>query len=230
MIPPMSIAYAPPYNRLLAGLPPAQYQQLASDLQPVTLEFGTLLYDAGQTITQVYFPTNALVSLLALIPEHQGLEIAMIGHDGMVGSPLALGQHISAVRTIVQCTGSVLRMEAGKFLAHFDQGQALQHEVLRYAQQLTQQMAQTAACNHYHSIGQRLARWLLMAHDRVGADQFHLTQEFLGNMLGVRRAGVTNAAHQLKVLGLIDYSRGDIIILDPAGLARMACSCYYKTL
>ena len=218
--------HALPFNQLLAALPGGQYLHMAQDMQPITLEFGTLLYDAGQTIAYVYFPDNALVSMLALIPGHQGLEVAMVGREGMVGTSLALGQPYSEVRTIVQCSGTCLRMEANRFLAYFEEGQALQHEVLLHAQSLTLQMAETAACNHFHSITQRLARWLLMARDRVGANQFHLTQEFLGNMLGVRRAGVTDAAHRLKTLGLIDYSRGDIEIQNTQGLLAAACHCY----
>ncbi len=226
----MPSLHAYPYNRLLAALPPAEYQRVRAQLEPRSLAFGTLLYDAGQEIRQVYFPQSALVSLLALVPGHPGLEIAMVGREGMVGSAVALGESVSTVRTVVQCSGSCLCMDADCFRAYFDEALTLHRQVLQCAQCLTLQMAETAACNHFHTIVQRLARWLLMAQDRVGADQFHLTQEFLGNMLGVRRAGVTTAAHQLKAQGLIDYSRGDIEILDTDGLMAQACSCYRKAL
>ena len=219
-------ARLPTANKLLAALPYAEYRRLQADLEPVTLCFGEVLYEPGEPIKQVYFPNDALVSLLTLVDRHLALEVGMVGREGMVGITLALGIEVTPFRALVQGPGTALRMKAGPFRQEFRLGLALQREVHLYSHALMAQVAQTAACNRFHFIEARLARWLLMTRDRVSAYHFHLTHEFLGNMLGVRWVGVTKAAQALKQRKLIDYSRGNIAIVDGPGLEAAACSCY----
>ena len=213
-------------NSLLAALPGREYRRLLAALEPVTLTFGDVLYEPGETIRHVFFPGTSLVSLLTLADGHLALEVGLIGRDGVVGIPLMLGHHVSAVRALVQGTGTAMRMAAGRFLKEFRRSLPLQRELYRYTHSLMAQISQTAACNRFHVVEQRLARWLLMTHDRVKSDRFRLTHEFLGHMLGVRRVGVTKAAQALQERKLISYSRGDITVLDRAGLEAAACACY----
>jgi CRP-like cAMP-binding protein len=213
-------------NSLLASLPRAAYRRLLEGLEPVELVFGKVLYEPGQAIRQVYFPCSSLVSLLTLADGHQALEVGLIGREGMVGIPLVLGHHTSSVRALVQGAGSALRMPASRFLKEFRASPPLQRELYRYTHTLMAQISQTAACNRFHVVERRLARWLLMTHDRVKTDSFRMTQEFLGSMLGVLRVGVTNAAQALQRRKLIRYSRGNIHILDRAGLEAASCLCY----
>ncbi len=213
-------------NQLLAAIKPVEYANLSAHLEPVTLAFGDVLFETGDTIRAVYFPTTSLVSLLTLVDSHSALEVGMVGCEGMVGTALALGVNKSPVRAMVQGAGTAMRMKAAPFLQAFHQGLSMQRNVHLYIHALTTQIAQTAACNRFHVIEARLARWLLMTRDRVGSNHFRLTHEFLGNMLGVRRVGVTSAASALKKRLLIDYRRGDIEILDGPGLESAACSCY----
>ena len=222
----MLASRAPIPNKLLAALPRADYARIASHLEPVTLTFGEVLYEAGDTIKHVYFPSDALVSLLTLVDRHHALEVGMVGSEGMVGISFALGVDVSPVRAMVQGAGIALRMKAGRFRIELNQTAPLQKQVSLYTHALMAQIAQTAACNRFHEVEARLARWLLMTRDRVGSNDFHLTHEFLGDMLGVRRVGVTKAAHALKAQKLIDYSRGNIHIIDNQALERAACSCY----
>lgn len=222
----MPTAHTPIANRLLAALSGAEYQRLEVHLESVPLHFGQVLYEADALIVYVYFPNDSLVSLLTLVDAHSALEVGMVGPEGMLGTALALGAKVSPVRALVQGKGSAMRMKAGPFLSGFRQGLSLQREVLLYTHGLMAQIAQTAACNRFHVIEARLARWLLMTRDRVGASHFFLTQDFLSNMLGVRRVGVTNAAHALRQQQLIDYSRGHLEIIDGHGLEAVACSCY----
>ena len=222
----MQIIHQPIANRLLAALPHLQYQKIQADLEFTELHFGDVLVDAGAKMDYVYFPGNCLISLLTVIDKHEALEVGMVGREGFVGASLALGVTTSSFRALVQGTGTAMRMQAPAFLRAFNQGQAMQKEVLLYTHTLMNQIAQSAACNRFHLIEARLARWLLMTRDRIGTNHFHLTHEFLGNMLGVRRVGVTNAAHALKDRGLIDYSRGNIEIIDGQQLELAACSCY----
>jgi CRP-like cAMP-binding protein len=161
-----------------------------------------------------------------VVDRHLALEVGMVGREGMVGVAVALGIAASPVRAMVQGAGNAMRMKATRFRSAFGQSQILQRQVLLYTHALMAQVAQTAACNRFHVVEARLARWLLMTRDRVGSDQFHLTHEFLGHMLGVRRVGVTNAAHALRRRKLIDYSRGDIAITNGRGLEAASCSCY----
>jgi CRP-like cAMP-binding protein len=213
-------------NHLLAALPKQEYQRMLAELEPVQLTYGQVLYEPAGRIAHVYFPIDCLVSLLTAVDEHQLLEVGMVGNEGMVGMPMVLGIGVSAVRALVQGKGTALRMTAARFRAEFKTNQALQRALFRYTHLLMAQVSQTAACNRFHKAEARLARWLLMTADRLHADHFHLTHEFLAHMLGVRRVGVTKAAGDLEHKELIDYSRGNIRILDRTGLEAAACTCY----
>ena len=213
-------------NSMLAALPRKQYQRLLTGLESVALTFGEVLYAPGERIRHVYFPNDSLVSLLTLVDNHLALEVGMVGHEGMVGLPLALGRDVSPVRALVQGGGTALRMKSVRFSEEIRKSPQLQQGVNRYTGALMAQITQTAACNRFHVVEARLARWLLMTRDRVRSDEFRLTHEFLGHMLGVRRVGVTNAARALQKRKLIAYSRGEIRILDRRGLEGAACSCY----
>jgi len=217
-----------PENGVLAALPRKAWLALLPGLAPVTLAFGDVLYEPGATIPDVYFPGRSVVSLLTVVDGHEALEVGLVGHDGMVGIPLALGIDVSPVRALVQGAGSALQMSAGRFRKAFNASPPLQRGLHRYAHELMAQVTQTAACNRFHRVEARLARWLLMTRDRVRSGQFHLTHEFLAHMLGVRRVGVTEAASGLQKRRVIDYSRGNIRILDDAGLEAAACSCYKR--
>jgi len=216
----------PAENRLLAALPRKDHQRLSSALEPVTLTFGETLYRAGQPIRHVYFPCDSLVSLLTPVEGHMPLEIGLVGREGMLGIPVALGISDSPVCALVQGTGTALRMASLLFRAEHGKYGPLHTAVNRYIHERIVQITQTAACNRFHAVEGRLARWLLMTRDRVGTDQFRLTQELLGNMLGVLRVAVTNAAGTLQRRNLISYSRGEISILDGEGLEAAACRCY----
>jgi CRP-like cAMP-binding protein len=213
-------------NRLLAALPRADYQRLSGKLEPVRLTFGEVLYEPGDEVTQVYFPGDSLVSLLTVIDRRLALEVGLIGREGMVGPAFALGSGASPVRALVQGAGTAMRIEASAFRKELRLSSSLQREMHLYNHALMIQFAQTAACNRFHVVAARLARRLLMTRDRLASDHFRLTHEFLGHMLGVRRVGVTKAAHALKKRKLIDYSRGNISILNGRGLEAAACSCY----
>jgi len=222
----MTITRARIANSLLAALPHKDYQKLLPALEPVTLTFGETIYDPGAQIRHVYFPSDSLISLLTLVEGHLALEVGLIGREGMLGVSLALGISVSPVRALVQGTGTAQRMKTGRFLQEFKRCPAMQREILRYTHTLMAQVTQTAACNRFHVVEARLARWLLMTRDRVQSDTFRLTQEFLAHMLGVRRVGVTKAASALQRQGLISYSRGNITILDGKRLEANACPCY----
>ena len=213
-------------NSLLAAVPRKAYLRLLAGLEPVALNFGDVLYEPGGVIRHVYFPGASLVSLLTLADGHLALEVGLIGREGMVGIPLILGRNVSPVRALVQGEGTALRMTSAAFLKEFRRSPPLQRELYLYTYALMAQISQTAACNRFHVVQQRLARWLLMTHDRVKSDRFRMTQEFLGHMLGVRRVGVTKAAQSLQRRHLIGYSRGTITILDRRGLETAACECY----
>jgi CRP-like cAMP-binding protein len=217
---------APPANSLLAALPRRDFARVIDNLEPVALTYGEILYEPGERIKHVYFPNDSIVSLLTLVDRHQALEVGLVGREGMVGIPLALEISTTPVRALVQGTGTAMRMKTAAFLKEFRQSPALQREVYRYTYTLMAQVTQTAACNRFHVIEARLARWLLMTHDRMQSNPFQLTQEFLSHMLGVRRVGVTKAARALQQNKLISYSRGNITILDRKGLEAASCSCY----
>jgi CRP-like cAMP-binding protein len=213
-------------NKLLAALPRKDYQRISASVEQVTLEFGQIIFEPGDAIRYIYFPNDALVSLLTLADGHLALEVGMVGCEGMVGAPMALGISVSPVRALVQGTGTTLRMTSARFQKEFDQCQPFQRLLHRYVHVLMTQVTQTAACNRFHVVEKRLARWLLMTLDRVSNNPFQLTQEFLAHMLGVRRVGVTKAASALQQRKLISYSRGNITILDRAGLEAFSCGCY----
>lgn len=212
-------------NQVLAAIPAKDYGRLA-ELEPVTLRFGEILYEAGGRIRHVYFPIDCLISLLTAVDQRRTLEVGMVGNEGMTGMPFILGMGVSGVRALVQGSGRALRMAAGPFRTEFDRNPPLRQALFRYTYALMAQISQTAACNRFHEAEARLARWLLMTRERVASDEFPLTHEFLAHMLGLRREGVTEAARALKVRGLIDYRRGNIQILDVKGLKASACTCY----
>jgi len=213
-------------NSLLAALPRKDYQGLLAGLEPVTLTYGEVLYEPGDPIRYVYFPNDSLVSILTTVEGHVALEVGLVGREGMVGISLALGMDVASVRALVQGTGTAMRMESARFHKEFQQCRPLQRELYRYTNVMLAQARQTAACNCYHPVEARLARWLLMTRDRMGTNHFHLTQELLGNMLGVLRGAVTKAGGALQQRKLIRYSRGNISILDGKGLEAAACRCY----
>jgi len=213
-------------NHLLAALPLKECQRLLTFLTPVELTFGKTLYEPGKPIGHVYFPINCVVSLLTTVEKRRQLEVGLVGHEGMVGIPLALGISVSPVRALVQCTGTVLRMTSARFCGEYAKVGPLHTESNRYIYKWTVQLTQIAACNRFHQADARLARWLLMTRDRTGTNDCLYTQKHLGNVLGVLRSAVTLAAGNLQRRKLISYSRGKINILDPKGLEAAACSCY----
>jgi CRP-like cAMP-binding protein len=215
-------------NALLAALPVKLLMEMKPHLVPVSLTFGQVLYHSGKSMREVYFPARSLVSLLVVLEDDSSLEVALVGHEGVLGVPLALGAKLSPVRALVQGAGDALRMNAAQFLLMMGRHPLLQRVVFSYAGMLMGQIAQTAACNRFHLLEPRLARWLLMTRDRLGCEEFRMTQEFLSTMLGVRRVGVSDAASSFQRQHLIEYSRGHITILDHAGLEAASCSCYAR--
>ena len=216
----------PAANRVLASIPPKDYQRLLAQLEPVTLTFGQILYEPGETIRDVYFPIDCLISLLTAVDKRRTLEVGMVGNEGMAGMPFIQGMGVSGVRALVQGGGKALRMASARFRLEYDRNRPLQQALFRYTYALMAQISQTAACNRFHDAEGRLARWLLMTRERVGSDSFPLTHEFLAHMLGLRREGVTEAASALKRRKLISYCRGKIQILDVRALKASSCSCY----
>jgi CRP-like cAMP-binding protein len=215
-------------NRVLAALPATEYERLLAGLEPVQLTYGEVLYEPGEQIRHVYFPSDCLVSLLTVVDGHRALEVGLVGREGMVGSRLALGSTESSIRALVQGTGKAMRMKSTRFLWEFRRSPTLQRALFRFTDSLMTQVTQTAACNRFHVVEQRLARWLLMTRERLPSSEFHLTHEFLADMLGVRRVGVTAAASALRRRKLIRYARGVITILDQRALEAAACSCYQR--
>jgi CRP-like cAMP-binding protein len=213
-------------NSLLAALPRMEYQRLLNGCQPVALTFGEVLYEAGKPIRHVYFPTDSLVSLLTTIEGRMALEIGLVGREGMLGIPVALGIDDSPVRALVQGPGAALRMTSARFRREYRKNRALHRAVSRYTHELIVQLTKTAACYRFHPVQSRLASWLLIRRDRMGTNQFAHTHELLGNMLGVLRAAITEAAGALRERKLISYSRGNITIVDGKGLEATACACY----
>jgi CRP-like cAMP-binding protein len=216
----------PSQNRLLASLPDAERQRWLPQLEPVELVLGQVLYESGITLSHVYFPTTAIVSLLYVMENGASAEIAVVGNDGLVGVSLFMGGGSTPSRALVQSGGHGFRLSARKMKDEFDQAGAVMHLLLRYTQALITQMAQTAVCNRHHSLDQQLCRWLLLSLDRLPGSELVMTQELIANMLGVRREGVTEAALRLQADGLIRYARGHISVLDRPGLERRTCECY----
>jgi CRP-like cAMP-binding protein len=216
----------PSGNALLEEATSVGRSGLAPLLTPTMLTPGDVLHEAHASIRYVYFPIDCLVSLLLPQNHHRPLEVAMVGSEGMVGVPLALGMRTSLVRAVVQCSGSAWRMNARAFQEHLSRKSPLRRHIDNYIHALIGQLTQSAACNAFHPVEARCARWLLMARDRLRANEFELTQEVLAQKLGVRRVGITVAAGNLQRSGCITYSRGRIRILDSQRLAAAACECY----
>jgi CRP-like cAMP-binding protein len=213
-------------NGLLAALPRSEYRRLLPSLKEVPLLFGKILCEAGGPIRDVYFPTSGIVSLLAAVEDRSTLEVGIVGREGMVGLPVFMGVQTSHNRAVVQGAGSALTMKATVFRKECAGYDVLPRLLLRYSQSLWTQLSQSAVCNRFHPIEARLARWLLMTGDRMKADEFHIRQGFMSNMLGVRREAVNKSAGKLRQRGLITYSRGNLTILSRAGLRAAACQCY----
>lgn len=216
----------PRENQLLAALPNQEYQRLIPNLELVMLSNRQVLYNIGEKIEYVYFPHQALVSFLSLLEDGSTTEVGVIGKDGMAGLPVCWGGNSTNIQAIVQIPGYSMRMKAEQLKIEFDRGGALQRLLLLYTQALFSQVAQTAACNRHHTVEQRLARWLLTAQEHIEADELILTQEFISQMLGTRRSGITVAARNLQQAGIIRYSRGKITVLDREKLKSAACECY----
>jgi CRP-like cAMP-binding protein len=216
----------PKLNLLLAALPAAERARWASQLEPVEMPLGHVLYESGTRLSHVYFPTTSIISLLYVMENGASAEIAVVGQEGIVGISLFMGGESTPSRAVVQSAGQGLRLKANVMMQEFNRGGPVMHLLLRYTQALITQMAQTAVCNRHHSLDQQLCRWLLLSLDRLQSNQLVMTQELIANMLGVRREGVTEAAGQLHKAGLIRYQRGHITILDRAGLERRTCECY----
>lgn len=216
----------PVANRILAALPAAEYRHLFSKLTQIALIYGENIYERGAIIRHVYFPDSGIVSLLAAVEDDMMLEVGLVGNEGVVGLPVFLGINTSNNRAIVQGKGFAMRMEAADFLAECKNSATLPRILQRYAHSLLTQVSQSAVCYRFHLAETRLARWLLMTADRMHADKFQLTQEFLSNMLGVRRESVNKSAVILQQQQLISYSRGNISIINHAGLEKAACPCY----
>ena len=213
-------------NRLLAALPKKDYQTLLPYLEEIPLVFEEILYQPNALLSDVYFPNSGIVSLLAGVNERSTLEVGLVGNEGVVGLSVFMGVNSSLNRAVVQGAGSAMKMKATAFRKVSNHGGVLQQLLQRYSHSVLTQISQSAVCNQFHSVDARLARWLLMTHDRMGADEFQITQEFLSNMLGVRREGVSMAAGDLQKRKLIRYSRGHLKVLDRAGLEATSCGCY----
>jgi CRP-like cAMP-binding protein len=213
-------------NRLLAALPQSEFEQLAPALEPVSLDLGVILYEPPDVIQHVYFPTTCIVSFIAELPDGSGAEVGLVGNEAMAGVEVILGVERAAKVATVQGAGHALRLKPHKLREVFAQGGPLQQHLLRYTHVFISQISASVLCNVRHNIAQRLARWLLMYHDRAGTDDFYLTQEFMANMLGIRRAGVSEVAKQLQDAGLVAYDRGKFRMLNRHGLERLTCECY----
>jgi len=213
-------------NQLLAALPEVEWQRWLPQLEAVELPLGQVLYESGSTLSHVYFPTSAIVSLLYVMEDGASAEIAVVGHEGVVGIALFMGGESTPSRAVVQSAGQGFRLRAQVIREEANRAGPVLHLLLRYTQALITQMAQTAVCNRHHSLDQQLCRWLLLSMDRLQGDELVMTQELIANMLGVRREGVTEAARSLQKAGLIRYARGRITVLDRPGLEQRTCECY----
>ncbi|WP_313919612.1 Crp/Fnr family transcriptional regulator [Tahibacter sp.] len=215
----------PKTNRLLAALPEPDWQRWLLQLEWVSLPLGHVLCESGITLKHVYFPTTAIVSLLYVLENGASAEIAVVGHEGIVGVSIFMGGGSTPSRAVVQSAGEGYRVKASFLKKQFSRAPVL-HLLLRYTQALITQMAQTAVCNRHHSLDQQLCRWLLLSLDRLEGPDLVMTQELISNMLGVRREGVTESAQKLQRVGLIRYNRGHITVLDRPGLEKHTCECY----
>jgi len=222
----MSLLPSPSQNHLLAALPMAEFEMIAGHLELVPLALGQMLYEPGEQLRYAYFPTTAIVSLHYVTETGASAETAGVGNEGVVGVALFMGGDTTSSSAVVQTAGQAYRLERRWLKQEFDRAGPLQRLLLRYAQALMTQMAQTAACNRHHSVEQQLSRWLLQTQDRVPSRELIMTQELVASMLGVRRESVTEAAGSLQGAGYIRYRRGHISVLDRAGLETRACECY----
>jgi CRP-like cAMP-binding protein len=216
----------PPANRLIAALPRKDRQHLLERCEQVELGYADVLCESGKPIRHVYFPTDSIVSLVMPVAGHSGLEVGLIGNEGVLGIPVVLGVNVWPLRAVVQGAGPAWRLPLAPFRRELEHCAALQRRLSRYLYVSMRQLAQSAACTRFHVVEERLARWLLMTQDRAHSDAFDVTQEFLAQMLGVRRVGVTEAAGLLQRQRLIVYRRGHITVLDRPGLEAAACGCY----
>ena len=226
-----AIAMTPKHTRpvgnwLLDALPDEDYERLLADMEPVLFSLGDVIYESGGQMEHAYFPTTCHVSLLYTMMNGVTAEMGLVGNEGVVGIALFMGGDTTPNRAVVQGAGKAFELKAKSMRREFGLGGEFQHLLLRYTQALITQISQTAVCNRLHSVEQRLCRWLLMTHDRTQSDELQMTQEFISNMLGVRREGVTHAAQGLQEKGLISYVRGHIKILDRSQLEARVCECY----
>ena len=222
----MKLHTDPLTNQLLAALPEPEWLRWQPQLELVELKLGQVLYESGSVMYHVYFPTNAIVSLLYVMEDGASAEIAVVGHEGVVGVSIFMGGESTPSRAVVQSAGWGFRLRSTVVKGEFNNSGPVMHLLLRYTQALITQMAQTAVCNRHHSLDQQLCRWLLLSLDRLTGNDLVMTQELIANMLGVRREGVTESALKLQKAGLISYARGHIKVLDRAGLEGRTCECY----
>ena len=218
--------YDPHQNQLLAALSAEERERVFPNLQLVTMPLGKVLYESGDQLRHVYFPTDSIVSLLYVLADGASAEISVVGNEGLIGIALFMGGETTPSRAIVQSAGHAYRLIGQQLKDEFHRNGPMQVLLLRYTQALLTQMAQTAVCNRHHSVDQQLCRWLLLSLDRLSANHLVMTQELIANMLGVRREGVTEAAGKLQKLGVIEYSRGQITVLDRPKLEQLCCECY----
>src|SRR6202165_2418748 len=222
----MPDSYDPQQHYLLAALSTAEQARLYPHLRLVPMPLGEVLYESGDVLRHVYFPTDSIVSLLYVLADGASAEISVVGNEGLIGIALFMGGETTPSRAIVQSAGHAYRLIGQQLKDEFHRNGALQLLLLRYTQALITQMAQTAVCNRHHSVDQQLCRWLLLSLDRLQTNELSMTQELIANMLGVRREGVTEAAGKLQGAGLISYHRGRITVLDRPGLEARSCECY----
>ena len=213
-------------NNIFAALPADDLVRLSAGIEPARMPLGRVLYESGDKMRHVYFPTTSIVSLLYVMESGASAEIAIVGNEGVVGISLFMGGETTPSRALVQSAGHAFRVPSKVLQNEFRRGGPLQHVLLRYTQALITQMSQTAVCNRHHSVEQQLCRWLLMSLDRLATNELTMTQKLIANMLGVRREGVTESAGKLQRLGLIEYHRGRITVLNRSGVEKQACECY----
>jgi CRP-like cAMP-binding protein len=218
--------HEPRENHILDSLPAEERERLFPHLTLVEMPLGMVLYESGEALRHIYFPTDSIVSLLYVMKDGASAEIAVVGNEGAIGVSLFMGGETTPSRAIVQSAGFAYRLTGRRLKQEFERHGQMLHVLLRYTQSLITQMAQTAVCNRHHSVDQQLCRWLLLSLDRLPSNRLDMTQELIANMLGVRREGVTGAAGKLQEKGVIRYSRGHITVLDRPKLEKLSCECY----